>query len=196
VGHRGELRIRPARRGSLAPFRKDLILEVTRAGQLVLAYSSIVMGSSEVPALPARKPCESRGIQHIKLENEGWEAIRRDGASSRAFTELRESRGARGHEVEVEQGAGLRVGDQARGAKTPTRGFDALLRACGVDEPHCRARTAKRGAPEFGERLLWRDGALRSTCPACECTVEFQSEQRAARETRQRHRGARRHVRS
>jgi phage tail-like protein len=60
---------------SLKDFRKDLILEVyNEAGQLALAYKVYRCWVSEFQALP---DLDANGnaiaIQHIKLENEGWE---------------------------------------------------------------------------------------------------------------------------
>ena len=60
---------------SLADFRKDIILEVyNEAGQLVLAYKIFRCWVSEFQAsadLDAN--ANAVPIQHIKLENEGWE---------------------------------------------------------------------------------------------------------------------------
>ena len=60
---------------SLASFRKDLILEVyNEAGQLVLAYKIYRCWVSEYQALPDLDAnANAVAIQHIKLENEGWE---------------------------------------------------------------------------------------------------------------------------
>ena len=60
---------------SLADFRKDIILEMyNEAGQLVIAYKIYRCWVSEYVALP---DLDANGaavaIQHIKLENEGWE---------------------------------------------------------------------------------------------------------------------------
>lgn len=60
---------------SLANFRKDLYLEFyNEAGQLVIAYKIYRCWVSEYQALPE---LDSNGnviaIEHIKLENEGWE---------------------------------------------------------------------------------------------------------------------------
>ncbi|CAG9170155.1 hypothetical protein LMG23992_01487 [Cupriavidus laharis] len=60
---------------SLKDFRKDLILEVyNEAGQLVLAYKIFRCWVSEFQALPDLDAnANAVAIQHIKLENEGWE---------------------------------------------------------------------------------------------------------------------------
>ena len=60
---------------SLKDFRKDIILELyNEAGQLVIAYKIYRCWPSEYQALPqldANANCIA--IEHIKLENEGWE---------------------------------------------------------------------------------------------------------------------------
>jgi phage tail-like protein len=60
---------------SLKDFRKDLIIEVyNEAGQCVLAYKVYRCWVSEYQALPDLDASASAiAIQHIKLENEGWE---------------------------------------------------------------------------------------------------------------------------
>jgi phage tail-like protein len=60
---------------SLKDFRKDLIIEVyNEAGQLVLAYKVYRCWVSEYQALPdLDSNAGAIAIQHIKLENEGWE---------------------------------------------------------------------------------------------------------------------------
>ena len=60
---------------SLRDFRKDLILEVcNEAGQVVLAYKIYRCWVSEYQALPDLNANGSAvAIEHIKLENEGWE---------------------------------------------------------------------------------------------------------------------------
>jgi phage tail-like protein len=60
---------------SLASFRKDLIIEVyNETGQLVLAYKVFRAWVSEFQALPDLDAnANAVAIQHIKLENEGWE---------------------------------------------------------------------------------------------------------------------------
>lgn len=60
---------------SLADFRKDMIIEVyNEAGQVAIAYNIYRCWVSEYQALP---DLDANGnaiaIQHIKLENEGWE---------------------------------------------------------------------------------------------------------------------------
>lgn len=60
---------------ALADFRKDVVLELyNEAGQLVLAYKIYRCWVSEYVALPALdSDANAVAIQHIKLENEGWE---------------------------------------------------------------------------------------------------------------------------
>jgi len=60
---------------SLKNFRKDIILEFyNEAGQLVLAYKIYRCWVSEFQALPDLDAnANAVAIQHIKLENEGWE---------------------------------------------------------------------------------------------------------------------------
>jgi phage tail-like protein len=60
---------------SLKDFRKDLIIEVyNEAGQLALAYKVYRCWVSEYQSLPDLDAnANAIAIQHIKLENEGWE---------------------------------------------------------------------------------------------------------------------------
>jgi len=60
---------------SLADFRKDIILELyNEAGQLVIAYKIFRCWVSEYVGLPELDANSNAiAIQHIKLENEGWE---------------------------------------------------------------------------------------------------------------------------
>ena len=60
---------------SLKDFRKDIIIEVyNEAGQLALAYKVFRCWVSEYQALPDLDAnANAVAIQHIKLENEGWE---------------------------------------------------------------------------------------------------------------------------
>ncbi len=60
---------------SLKDFRKDIILELyNEAGQLVMAYKIYRCWVSEFEALPELDAnAAAVAIQHIKLENEGWE---------------------------------------------------------------------------------------------------------------------------
>jgi len=60
---------------SLKDFRKDLILEMyNEAGQLVIAYRIYRCWVSEYQAMPDMDAnANAVAIQHIKLENEGWE---------------------------------------------------------------------------------------------------------------------------
>ena len=65
----------PGAETSLKDFRKDIILEVyNEAGQLALAYKLFRCWVSEFQALPDLDAnANAVAIQHIKLENEGWE---------------------------------------------------------------------------------------------------------------------------
>jgi phage tail-like protein len=60
---------------SLKDFRKDMILEVyNEAGQLAIAYKIYRCWVSEYQAVPDLDAnANAVAIQHIKLENEGWE---------------------------------------------------------------------------------------------------------------------------
>jgi len=60
---------------SLKDFRKDIILELyNEAGQLVMAYKIYRCWVSEYEALPELDAnAAAVAIQHIKLENEGWQ---------------------------------------------------------------------------------------------------------------------------
>jgi len=60
---------------SLKDFRKDLIIEVyNEAGQAVLAFKVFRAWVSEFQALPDLDAnANAVAIQHLKLENEGWE---------------------------------------------------------------------------------------------------------------------------
>lgn len=60
---------------SLKDFRKDITIEfLNEAGQLVLAYKVFRCWVSEYVALPdLDTSANAIAIQHIKLENEGWE---------------------------------------------------------------------------------------------------------------------------
>jgi len=60
---------------SLKNFRKDLIIEMyNEAGQLAIAYKVYRCWVSEYQALPELDAnANAVAIQHIKLENEGWE---------------------------------------------------------------------------------------------------------------------------
>jgi phage tail-like protein len=63
---------------SLKDFRKDLIIEVyNEAGQVALAYKVFRCWVSEFQALPDLDVnANAVAIQHLKLENEGWERDR------------------------------------------------------------------------------------------------------------------------
>jgi phage tail-like protein len=60
---------------SLKDFRKDMIIEVyNEAGQVAIAYNVYRCWVSEYQALPDLDAnANAVAIQHVKLENEGWE---------------------------------------------------------------------------------------------------------------------------
>jgi len=60
---------------ALADFRKDIVLEFyNEAGQKVLAYNIFRCWPSEYEALPDLDAnANAVAIEHLKLENEGWE---------------------------------------------------------------------------------------------------------------------------
>lgn len=60
---------------SLANFRKDIIIEMyNEAGQLAISYKVFRCWVSEYQAMPDLDAnANAVAIQHIKLENEGWE---------------------------------------------------------------------------------------------------------------------------
>jgi phage tail-like protein len=60
---------------SLKDFRKDIIIEVyNEAGQKVIAYKVFRCWASEFQSMPDLDAnANAVAIQHIKLENEGWE---------------------------------------------------------------------------------------------------------------------------
>jgi len=60
---------------SLKDFRKDIIIEVyNEAGQLAIAYKVFRCWVSEYQAMPDLDAnANAVAIQHIKLENEGWQ---------------------------------------------------------------------------------------------------------------------------
>ena len=60
---------------SLKDFRKDIIIEIyNEAGQLAIAYKVYRCWVSEYQAVPDLDAnANAVAIQHIKLENEGWE---------------------------------------------------------------------------------------------------------------------------
>jgi len=65
----------PGAEVSLKDFRKDLLIEVyNEAGQLAITYKVYRCWVSEYQALPDLDAnANAVAIQHIKLENEGWE---------------------------------------------------------------------------------------------------------------------------
>jgi phage tail-like protein len=75
---------------SLKDFRKDIIIKMyNEAGQLVIAYKVYRCWVSEYQALPDLDAnANAVAIQHVKLENEGWERdVDVPEASEPSFTE-------------------------------------------------------------------------------------------------------------
>jgi phage tail-like protein len=70
-----QLGAKPGAEVSLKDFRKDIIIELyNEAGQKVLAYNIYRCWVSEYQAMPDLDAnANAVAIQHIKLENEGWE---------------------------------------------------------------------------------------------------------------------------
>ena len=60
---------------ALASFRKDILIDVfNEAGQLIFSYKVYRCWVSEYQALPDLDAnSDAVAIEHIKLENEGWE---------------------------------------------------------------------------------------------------------------------------
>ena len=76
MGEQGvELRRRAGAETSLKDFRKDVIIDLfNEAGQKVISYRVFRCWVSEYQALPDLDAnANAIAIQHIKLENEGWE---------------------------------------------------------------------------------------------------------------------------
>ena len=67
----------PGAESSLKDFRKDIIIELNNeAGQVVIAYAVYRCWVSEYQAMPELDASGNTiAIQHIKLENEGWERM-------------------------------------------------------------------------------------------------------------------------
>jgi len=70
-----QLGAKPGAEVSLADFRKDMILDFfNEAGQLAISYKIYRAWVSEYVALPDLDAnANAVALQHIKLENEGWE---------------------------------------------------------------------------------------------------------------------------
>ena len=68
---------------ALADIRKDVVIEVyDEAGQVALAYKVLRCWVSEYQALPALDAnANAVAIEHVKLENEGWERLPSPGVS-------------------------------------------------------------------------------------------------------------------
>ena len=99
MGEQGlELRRRARRaRCRCKDFRKDIIIEVyNEAGQLAIAYKVFRCWVSEYQALPDLDAnANAVAIQHIKLENEGWERDYRGDRADRADASPSRKRPAR-----------------------------------------------------------------------------------------------------
>ena len=72
---------------SLADFRKDMIIDLfNEAGQKVISYHVYRCWVSEYQALPDLDAnANAVAIQHIKLENEGWDRDPSGGRADRAY---------------------------------------------------------------------------------------------------------------
>ena len=71
----GTTAVAPGRKSSLADFRKDLLIEIqNEAGQVAISYKVYRCWVSEFQAVADLDAnANAVPIQHIKLENEGWE---------------------------------------------------------------------------------------------------------------------------
>ena len=155
-------------------FRKDIIIEVyNEAGQLAIAYKVYRCWVSEFQALPDLDAnANAVAIQHLKLENEGWERdYRRAGAPGG------EPRSRTVMTMSLSEREVLGVWDRAA-TGAPVHWSLALLRACW---PEARGTdVAALTAAERDQQLLVLRGQLFgdaidccSDCPACAEQVEF-----------------------
>ena len=97
---------------SLKDFRKDLIIEVyNEAGQLAIAYKVYRCWVSEFQALPDLDAnANAVAIQHIKLENEGWERDYEVTEPSRAELRRAVNAGRECHAIAFQQDAARALG--------------------------------------------------------------------------------------
>ena len=156
---------------SLKDFRKDIIIEVyNEAGQLALAYNVFRCWVSEYQALPDLDAnANAVAIQHIKLENEGWERdVEVAEPAEPTFTEprWRRGRGAR----DAGNRATRRLGD--RGDSPPVQQRLRLLAGCLRPKTRRTTRCASIGRarrPVISLRTCslrpWP--VARATCPHC-----------------------------
>ena len=160
---------------SLADFRKDIIIEFyNEAGQLAIAYKVFRCWVSEFQALPDLDAnANAVAIQHLKLENEGWERDLDVSEPSRA----RPSPSPRDE-------AGMPC---AASTDREPRDPRPLGTAVGLDRWRARRSACWRrwGPPlALGARnaallalrntLFDRAWPLRSRCPGCEADCEFE----------------------
>ena len=158
---------------SLKDFRKDIIIEVyNEAGQLAIAYKVFRCWVSEFQALPDLDAnANAVAIQHIKLENEGWERdydVDRADASPRSRSRPPEPSDVRARDRR--RHAAGRVGARRRRSPRPWRELALLARAVRRGDGRAgaaadrRARPAAAGAAQRGAR---RSPGLRDRCARC-----------------------------
>ena len=175
---------------SLKDFRKDIIIEVyNEAGQLAIAYKVFRCWVSEYQALPDLDAnANAVAIQHIKLENEGWErdvdGDRAGGAGAVA--------GSKRQRVSVPMTLAPAIAEDAarplqgevliaaweRGSELPAalRALPLLAAGCGLDERQAAAMDVpRRDAALLAVRRCSFGDALHgfATCDACGERLEF-----------------------
>ena len=140
-----------ARRSRSKDFRKDIIIEVyNEAGSWCIAYKVYRCWVSEYQALPDLDAnANAVAIQHIKLENEGWE---RDYEVVEPAEPSSRSRRRGSASRELSAAATLELWDAAR-ARCPGRA-------------RARARVASGGADAGGARARCRRAARRAAARA------------------------------
>ena len=157
---------------SLKDFRKDLIIEVyNEAGQLAIAYKVFRCWVSEFQALPDLDAnANAVAIQHIKLENEGWE---RD-VDVVEPSEPTLHRAAVGTCVGPSRHARLLDALGAHASRQPADRARCCCAACrGADDAGRRGRgwtrrRARRGAVRPARRAASADAPTRvADCPHC-----------------------------
>ena len=157
---------------SLKDFRKDVIIEVyNEAGQLAIAYKVYRCWVSEFQALPDLDAnANAVAIQHIKLENEGWE---RDYEVTGAEPSPRSSSRARDADGRDRPRAGCSACGSAGAARHAGR---VRCRRCSTLYPATaptRRRQPRRAAgpacsPRRPVPLVW----ARAACAACGAALD------------------------
>ena len=177
---------------SLADFRKDIILEFyNEAGQLAIAYKVFRCWVSEYQALPDLDAnANAVAIQHIKLENEGWERDTAVTEPTEPTLYAGSNASQRGHRANDpcarhRRGAARPLQGEVllaaweRGSELPAalRALPLLAAGCGLDErqaaalPMCRRATPpcwRCARCSFGDALH-----AFATCDACGERLEF-----------------------